>query len=78
MEANEFMLTTIDNPHNPHKDYNKWAQWDKDNGYDTSSYLARVANLSIDMENNKDTNEHITRAMFEIVMMDDTHHYTLI
>lgn len=34
------MLTTIDNPYNPRDDYDKWLQWDQDNGYYTSELLA--------------------------------------
>lgn len=36
------MLTTTDNPYDPRLDYNKWNQFDVDNGYHTASYLARV------------------------------------
>lgn len=38
----DVMLTTIDNPYNPRTDYVKWMRWDKDNGYNTQEYLARL------------------------------------
>lgn len=39
---NDLMLTTVDNPFNPKTDYDKWQQWDEDNGYYTESYIARL------------------------------------
>lgn len=44
------MLTTIDNPYNPITDYHKWLAWDHDNGYHTQEYLARVADVDSDMD----------------------------
>lgn len=37
------MLTTIDNPYNPFTDWDHWLKFDRDNGYYTNEYLARVA-----------------------------------
>lgn len=37
------MLTTVDNPYNPFTDWDKWLKYDRDNGYYTNEYLARVA-----------------------------------
>lgn len=42
------MITTEDNPFDPRTDYLPWYQWDVSQGYNTCSYLARVANLSED------------------------------
>lgn len=36
------MLTTEDNPYNPHTDYTQWLYYDTQQGYNTQSYLARV------------------------------------
>ena len=40
------MLTTIDNPFDPFTDFDKWYQYDIAKGYNTCSYLARIANTS--------------------------------
>ena len=29
------VLTTLDNPYDPHEDYDKWSIWDEENGYYT-------------------------------------------
>ena len=42
----EVMLTTIDNPHDPFDDWEKWYFWDRLHGYETSSFLARIAKTS--------------------------------
>lgn len=39
------MLSTIDNPYNPHVDYDKWLNWDQTNQYFTSEYIARIAQV---------------------------------
>lgn len=41
-----YRLTTIDNPYDPFTEFSQWAIYDKDQGYNTSEYLARVADLS--------------------------------
>ena len=43
------MLTTTDNPHNPRTDFDNWLAYDEAMGYNTLNYLARVANISVDM-----------------------------
>lgn len=40
-----YMITTVDNPHDPRADFKAWDQWDRAHGYNTSSYLDRVAAL---------------------------------
>ena len=44
------LLTTKDNPFNPHTDYDKWRTWDEAMGYYTEAYVARVADIPIDMD----------------------------
>ena len=39
------MITTMDNPHDPRVDFKVWDEWDRAHGYNTSSYLERVAAL---------------------------------
>ena len=37
------MLTTVDNPWDPVTNYREWDQWDREAGYCTNAYLARIA-----------------------------------
>lgn len=39
------MITTEDNPYDPRTDFEAWYMWDVGQGYNTSSYLDRVAGL---------------------------------
>ena len=43
---NAVYLTTIDNPFNPHTQWDDWLRYDEDHGYYTLSYLARIAKTS--------------------------------
>ena len=44
------MLTTEDNPFNPHTDFDRWLEYDEAMNYNTLNYLARIANVSVDMD----------------------------
>jgi hypothetical protein len=44
-----YMITTVDNPHDPRDDFKVWDEWDRAHGYNTSAYLDRVAGLPDDM-----------------------------
>lgn len=67
--SEEFMLTTIDNPFNPFEDFNQWFLYDVEKGYNSSSRLARIANLTEDMSE-AETNAEIERAIDEIIYYD--------
>ena len=60
------MLTTVDNPFNPFEQFTSWLMFDKEKGYNTSEYLARIVKLSDDMTQ-KEENEEIERAIDEII-----------
>ena len=67
----ECMLTTIDNPFNPFTQWDEWQKLDRDQGYYTNEYLARVA--ATDDLNTNEQNDRATRAaMEEIVMYNPT------
>ena len=67
----ECMLTTIDNPYNPFEQFESWFLFDTEKGYNSSSYLARIAKLTDDMsEVEKDI--EIERAIDEILLYDFT------
>lgn len=63
------MLTTIDNPFDPFKDFDSWMQFDVEKQYYSCSRLARVANIKEDMcEHEVDV--EIERAIDAIVEYD--------
>ena len=70
------MLTTIDNPYNPFTDYNKWNLWDIDQGYNTSSYLARLLQNE-KMIDEEYTEEQIDNAMQSIIDNDMLNVYVI-
>lgn len=67
--SEEFMLTTIDNPFNPFEDFNQWFLYDVEKGYNSSSRLARIVNLTEDMSE-AEINAEIERAIDEIIYYD--------
>ena len=67
--ANEVMLTTIDNPYNPFEQFDLWLLFDKEKGYNTCEYLARIVNLTNDMSE-KEIEVATDRAIDEIIVND--------
>ena len=64
---NECMLTTFDNPFDPFNQFIDWQLFDIEHGYNTCSYLARVAKLTDDMTQ-KEEIEEVERAVDEIIL----------
>lgn len=69
MMENECMLTTIDNPFDPFKDFTSWFLFDIEKGYNTCSYLARIAKLSEELSEIENDAE-VERAIDEIIKHD--------
>ena len=63
------MLTTIDNPFDPFNDFMSWFMYDVEKGYNTCSYLARIAKTS-EQFTEKENDEEIERAIDEIILHD--------
>lgn len=42
----EYMLTTVDNPYNPHTEFDDWNEYDVRSGHNTLAFLARIARTS--------------------------------
>ncbi len=64
-----YALTTFDNPYNPFEQFNEWFLYDVEKGYNTCSYLARIARTS-DEFTDEENNQEILRAINEIVRYD--------
>lgn len=63
------MLSTIDNPFNPFEDFSSWFLFDVEKGYNSCSYLARIAKTSNEFTE-KEEDEEIERAIDEIIKYD--------
>ena len=63
------MLTTYDNPFNPFEQFSSWFLFDVEKGYNTGSYLARIAKLSDEMSQQEE-DEEVERAIDEIIKYD--------
>lgn len=64
------MLTTVDNPHDPRLDFNRWYAWDVEQGYNTCAYLARIV---VDMPDFPEIiqDKEIEKAIDEIIAIHD-------
>lgn len=69
------MITTTDNPYNPHDDYDAWMNWDQSNGYFTSEYIARLMDPNVDYELDTKALDAIYN---EIIKINLTGNYVLI
>jgi hypothetical protein len=63
------MLTTIDNPFDPFKQFDEWFTFDVSKGYHTCAYLARIAKTSDELSE-QDEALAIESAIDEIVDMN--------
>ena len=69
MENSEIMLTTFDNPFDPFEQFTSWFLFDVEKGYNTCSYIARIAKLSEDMSQ-QEIDKETERAIDEIIQYD--------
>lgn len=65
----EIMLTTFDNPYDPFDNFVEWFLFDVQKGYNTCSYLARIARSSEEFSVIEDKKE-TERAIDEIINHD--------
>lgn len=61
------MLTTVDNPYNPFEQFDEWYSFDVLRGYNSCSYLARIAKTTDGDFSEVDDRIEIERAIDEIV-----------
>lgn len=64
--ANDYALTTLDNPFNPITQFDEWLVFDISMGYNTCGLLARIAKTSNELSE-ADNDLAIDQAMDEIV-----------
>lgn len=62
-------LTTNDNPYSPIDDFEKWFMFDNDRGYNSCSYLARVARTS-DALTPQENAQALETAIDDIIRLD--------
>ena len=72
--AKDCMLTTFDNPYDPFDQFTLWLMFDKEKGYDTCEYLARIVQLSDDLSE-KEIDDETERAIDEIIKYDPLNIY---
>lgn len=65
----EVAITTTDNPYNPLDDFDRWDNYDRLQGYNTSEYLARVVRTTNDFGDGTYAYD-IERAIDEIVLLN--------
>lgn len=73
----ETWLTTNDNPYNPFDEWDAWYNYDEQNGYHTSEYIARVAKVSQSMSDSE-WNWAVDQAIKEILAFDYIDLYKLV
>lgn len=67
-------ITTADNPFNPFTQFEEWLAYDRDKGYFTCEYLARIAKTSTDVSISINEAE-IERAIDEIISLNGANVY---
>lgn len=66
---NSCMLTTFDNPFDPFEQFTSWFLFDIEKGYNSCSYLARIARTS-DQFTEEENDKEVERAIDEIIKYD--------
>ena len=64
-----YMLTTIDNPFHPLKEYDEWLRYDEDHGHYTWNFVTRVAGTG-DYLSEAENQRAINSAIDEILAHD--------
>lgn len=67
----KFMLTTVDNPFNPFKEFDQWLSYDESQGYYSNALLSRVATYSDELSES-DQDLAIEQAINDIIKEDAT------
>lgn len=62
-------ITTVDNPYNPFSQFVSWFMYDVEKGYNSCSYLGRIARTSDELSD-EENDQEIERAIDEIIRYD--------
>lgn len=62
-------ITTFDNPFNPFTQFTEWLLFDKEKGYNTCEYLARIAKVE-DNLSQQEHNRAVEQAIDSIIKTD--------
>ena len=62
-------ITTFDNPFNPFTQFTEWLLFDKEKGYNTCEYLARIAKVE-DNLSQQEYNREVEQAIDSIIETD--------
>ena len=77
--ANDYMLSTIDNPFDPFEQFTSWFLFDIEKGYDSCSRLARVLSkneISVFEDlSQKEIDDATEQAIDEIILNDPLNIY---
>ena len=60
--ARKCLLTTVDNPFDPIEQFTSWFMFDIEKGYNSCSYLSRIARTSDELSD-EENNTEIERAI---------------
>ncbi len=75
----ELVLTTKDNPFNPKTEYLNWKTWDERSGYHTEAYVARVADIPLDVDLDDDILiGQFTRQAYQTILDNDVNELYLL
>lgn len=64
-----YMLSTLDNPYNPHHQWDQWLAYDRNKGHYSSELLARIAKTSDELSD-ADYDVAVNNAIDDIVTLD--------
>ena len=68
---NDYLLTTIDNPFDPFKDFSLWDSFDREKGHFTCDLIARLSQISDDMTQVEEDAEY--DRVVDFIMYHDPH-----
>lgn len=74
--ARDIMLTTVDNPYDPFKQYEDWLAYDTSSGHNSNALLARIAIVNDDLSD-EDVDDAVTEAIEEIVRINASGLHTI-